>query len=148
MKASRNIRTGDTGHHPSSPPHQDPLPSHPLGGVVAGTLGAVGPRLVLLASPFADDTDRNIAYAVRACRDAIARGEAPLAPHLLYPRFLDDEVPDERELGMDCGKAWLGVADALVVYADLGVSAGMREEIGRAIRLCKTVEFRSIGAAP
>lgn len=46
---------------------------------------------VLLASPWAGDVERHRAYAIACVRDSIARGEAPLAPHLLYPPALNDD---------------------------------------------------------
>jgi hypothetical protein len=55
------------------------------------------------------------------------RGEAPIASHLLFPGILDDDVADERELGIKAGLAWLVIAEASVVYVDHGISAGMRQ---------------------
>jgi hypothetical protein len=40
--------------------------------------------------------------------------------------------------------AWLGVAEAAVVYTDRGISAGMREGIEAAARAGLAVEYRSI----
>lgn len=41
-------------------------------------------KLVLLESPYAGDTERNVDYGRRCLRDSIMRGEAPMASHLLY----------------------------------------------------------------
>jgi len=105
------------------------------------------PRLVILESPFAGEVDRNVAYARAALADCLRRGEAPLASHLLYTQagVLDDDEPEERRLGIEAGLAWGRVADATVVYADLGVSGGMREGIARAAREGRPVEHRSLG---
>ena len=62
------------------------------------------------------------------------KGYAPFAPHLLYPRFLDDNEPDERALGMAAGKAWLAVCDELWQWGAT-ISAGMAEEIALAHEL-------------
>lgn len=107
-------------------------------------------RRVILESPFAGDVERNVAYARRALRDSLMRGEAPIASHLLYtqPGVLDDTKPDERRHGIDAGLAWGVVADATVVYADLGVSRGMEQGIERARREGRTVEVRTIGVEP
>ncbi len=82
---------------------------------------------VILESPYAGDIEANVAYARRAVRDSLSRGEAPIASHLLYtqPGILDDQNPEERQWGIDAGLAWKAVAQASVVYADLGVSNGM-----------------------
>lgn len=62
----------------------------------------------------------------RAVRDSLARGEAPIASHLLYtqPGILCDEDPSERAWGISAGLAWGKVADATVLYADLGIVKG------------------------
>ena len=82
-------------------------------------------RLVVIESPFAGDRERNDRY-LRACiLDCLRRGESPFASHGLYPGALDDTIPAERELGIKAGVAWRRVADATVVYRDLGISGGM-----------------------
>jgi hypothetical protein len=103
-------------------------------------------RLVIIESPYAGDTEENVAYARAAVRDSLARGEAPIASHLLYtqPGVLDDAQPAERRLGIAAGLAWGCVAEATVVYADLGVSAGMEQGIHDANAGGRQVEFRSL----
>lgn len=85
-------------------------------------------RLVIVESPYAGDIETNTTYARAAVRDALQRGEAPIASHLLYPQFgiLREEVPEERLWGMDAGREWYRVADAVVFYVDLGWSHGMQ----------------------
>lgn len=84
-------------------------------------------RRVIIESPYAGDVAGNVKYARECLRDSLARGEAPLASHLLYtqPGVLDDTVPAEREAGIAAGHAWIKHADAVVVYCDLGISLGM-----------------------
>lgn len=77
-------------------------------------------------------------------RHSLAAGEAPLPPHMLYPQVLNDGDPAERELGIDAGCSWLACASALVVYADHGVSSGMKQEIEIATNLKIPIEFRYI----
>src|SRR5262245_37418815 len=88
-------------------------------------------RRIVLESPYKGDVQRNVEYARRCLPDCIARGEAPIASHLLYtqPGVLDDAVPEERARGIACGHAWIKMADALAVYIDHGISDGMREAI-------------------
>lgn len=104
-------------------------------------------RRVIVESPYAGDVDVNIAYGRRAIRDALQRGEAPIASHLLcaQPAVLDDAIPDEQELGADAGDAWLGVAEACVVYTDLGISDRMWRGIEAARAAGVPVEFRKLG---
>lgn len=104
-------------------------------------------KLVIIESPYAGDVETNTAYARRAVRDSLARGEAPIASHLLYtqPGVLDDAVPDERAWGISAGLAWRRVADMSVVYADYGVSTGMNYGIDCAKSSGVPVEYRYIG---
>lgn len=107
-------------------------------------------RRIILESPFAGDVERNIRYARRAVRDAVLRGDAPIASHLLFtqPGILDDSVESERTLGIEAGLAWGSVAEATVVYADHGISRGMQMGIERARAEGRAVETRYIGAEP
>jgi hypothetical protein len=104
-------------------------------------------KRVILESPYAGDVERNVAYARAALRDSLRRGEAPIASHLLYtqPGVLDDSVPEERRLGIDAGLEWGEVAEATVVYEDLGISPGMEQGIARAEREGRPIERRTIG---
>jgi hypothetical protein len=63
-------------------------------------------KLVVIESPYAGDVSRNVAFCEAACRYACEQGHAPLASHLLYTRFLDDDVPHERAHGIEAGLAW------------------------------------------
>ncbi len=107
----------------------------------------------MIESPFAGDVERNTRY-LRAClADCLARGEAPFASHAIYtqPGVLDDSDPAQRTIGIEAGFAWRDVAAATVVYADLGITAGMRAGIADAGRLCRGpahehgVEIRMLG---
>jgi hypothetical protein len=103
-------------------------------------------RRVILESPFAGDIERNVAYARACVRDSLSRGEAPIASHLLYtqPGVLRDEVPDERQWGIDAGLAWSAQAEATVVYTDHGISSGMKYGIANAEKAGRPIEFRSL----
>lgn len=107
-------------------------------------------RRVIVESPYAgaaEQIEENVRYARAACADCLARGEAPWASHLLYtqPGILRDEVPAERELGIEAGLAWGAAAEATAVYLDRGVSAGMERGIRRAVREGRVVELRWLG---
>ena len=103
-------------------------------------------RRVILESPYAGDVERNVDYARLCVRDALQRGEAPIASHLLFtqPGILRDEIPDERMLGINAGLAWIAAADAMVLYMDHGMSRGMRDAMVRAQRAGLPVELRCL----
>ena len=103
-------------------------------------------KLVILESPYAGNIPMNIQYARRCVRDSLLRGEAPIASHLLYTQdsILRDDIPEERQLGIDAGLAWKVVAQASVVYADLGITKGMQYGIDQAKEQGLEVEIRYI----
>ena len=106
-------------------------------------------KRVILESPFAGDVDRNIAYARACLRDCLQRGEAPIASHLLFtqPGVLRDDVPEERKLGIEAGFAWISVAEAMVVYADHGISPGMADAMKMAEERGLPVQKRRLDLA-
>ena len=100
---------------------------------------------VILESPYAGDVERNIEYARRCLKDSLERGESPIASHLLHTQVLDDNVVEEREIGIEAGLAWLDVADLHAFYLDYGWSRGMISALWRAVGMGKMVRFRNIG---
>lgn len=102
--------------------------------------------LVLIESPFAGDVDTNIRFARAAMRDSLNRGEAPFAMHLLYTQegILDDDIPEERAWGISAGFAWGKQAEKTVVYTNLGISAGMKFGIQKAMEAGRAVEYREL----
>ncbi|MBS6859880.1 DUF7768 domain-containing protein [Muriventricola aceti] len=91
-------------------------------------------KLIYIASPYAGDIEKNVAFAQRACRYAIHQGYIPIAVHLLYPQMLDDGDPAERELGLQLGQQLLRRCDELWVCGDR-ISSGMAREISEANQL-------------
>jgi hypothetical protein len=101
-------------------------------------------RRVILESPFSSHTAHNLSYARKALLDCLKRGESPIASHVLLTQVLDDSDAEQRALGIDAGHAWIEAADAVVVYTDLGISAGMRLGMERARASGRPVELRSL----
>ena len=106
-------------------------------------------KKVYICSRYRADADhttaQNIERALYACTYALIRGYAPFAPHLIYPRCLDDDDPREREQGMKAGQAFLAECDELWQWG-ASVSEGMAAEIALARELCiPTRVFNGIG---
>lgn len=101
---------------------------------------------MVIESPYAGDVERNTRYARAAMRDALVRGEFPIASHLLYtqPGILDDGDPHERRWGIEAGLAWGQHAQLVAVYTDLGVSQGMQLGIERAKARGQQVLYRCL----
>ena len=81
--------------------------------------------IVIIESPYAGDIEKNVDYLHRCMMDSINRFEAPFASHMVYPFYLDEDKPEEREDGIQLGFAWLAVAERQVFYIDNGFSEGM-----------------------
>ena len=87
--------------------------------------------LVYICSPYSGDIETNVEAAKRYSRLAVDKGFIPLTPHLLFPQFLDDDIPEERELGLFFGNALMSKCSEVWVFGER-ISAGMESEIKRA----------------
>ena len=87
--------------------------------------------IVFICSPYAGEVDENIRAARRYSRFAVDKGYIPIAPHLLFPQFLNDAAPNERQLGLFFGDALMSKCSEVWVFGSR-VSAGMETEIKRA----------------
>lgn len=72
--------------------------------------------IVYICSPYAGDVERNVAAARKYSRFAMERGYIPIAPHLLFPQFMDDSKPTERELGLFFGNAVMSKCSEVWVF--------------------------------
>ena len=100
---------------------------------------------VAIESPFAGDVERNKKYLARCVADCLKRGESPYASHAFFTQFLDDNVPERRELGIEAGFAWSTKADFFVFYCDYGISNGMAEAFETVKERNKKYLIRYIG---
>ena len=99
----------------------------------------------IVESPYRGDVARNKAYLDRCLLDSLRRVEAPIASHKIFTDILDDNSPNQRNIGIKAGLAWIQVADLMAVYTDFGISDGMENAMSRA-RLHKIpIELREIG---
>jgi len=99
-------------------------------------------KIAYICSPFSGDVAKNTENARRFCKFAVSEGYLPLAPHLLFPQFLDDDCPEERELGLTFALELLGKADELWVFG-MYWSEGMRREIALATE--RDIPIRYLG---
>ena len=90
-------------------------------------------KFVYVASPFAGDVEENIKKTKGYCKFVVDEGMIPLAPHLHYPQFLDDNNPQEREIGLMFSLSLLSKCDELWVFGR--ISKGVRGEIDTAEKI-------------
>lgn len=75
---------------------------------------------------------------------AYEKGYLPIAPHLLFPQFLDDEKEEERQAGIQMGLDLLLYCDEVWVFG--GITEGMLTEIAVAAGHGKRVRAMDPGA--
>ena len=51
-----------------------------------------------------EELEENIRVAKWAANKVVSEGKIPIAPHLYFPRFMDDSIAEERYFGMEAGK--------------------------------------------
>lgn len=98
--------------------------------------------IVYICSPFAGDIKTNIEAARRFSRFAVDNGYIPIAPHLLFPQFLNDKKLEERQLGLFFGNVMMSKCAEVWVFGE-NISSGMEAEIKRAKR--KNFRIRYFG---
>lgn len=96
--------------------------------------------LVYICSPLSGDVDRNQENARRYCRHAVDSGYIPLAPHIYFPQFMNDNSPKERNLAMFMDIVLLSKCSELWVFGDT-ISRGMAMEISKAQRKGQTIRY-------
>ncbi len=96
---------------------------------------------IYVASKYAGDVEANVAAAVDYCKYVISQNGIPVASHLLYLQMLDDNDPQERELGVMFGLSLLAICDEVWCFGDVSESAGVQQEIVEAKKLGKKVRF-------
>ncbi len=87
--------------------------------------------IVYICSPYAGAVSENVENARKYSRFAVDSGYIPIAPHLLFPQFLNDDDYKERQLGLFFGNALMSKCSEVWVFGDR-ISAGMDAEICRA----------------
>lgn len=84
-------------------------------------------KKVYICSPLRGDYETNTAKAVQYSREAALSGVLPITPHIYFTRFLNDEISEEREIGLQAGLELLSACDEIRVFGT--PTAGMAVEI-------------------
>lgn len=66
--------------------------------------------LIYICSPFSGDVAGNTKRTIDFCWFALAQGQIPLAPQLMFPQFMNDEDSDQRELAIFMDIVLMGTA--------------------------------------
>ena len=111
--------------------YYDPTTYTALSNIEAEERKARFRPVLYVCSPFSGNLESNVENTRRYCRFAVDSGFVPFAPHLLFPQFMYDEVPEERELALFMGIVRLTKCAELWVFGER-ISKGMSKEIHKA----------------
>ena len=109
--------------------YHDPTAYHASTNIQKDEKAARYRPLVYICSPYSGDTANNTEKAKKHCRFAVDNNAIPLAPHLLFPQFMNEEA--ERDLAMFMDLVLIGRCEQLWVFGDT-VTEGMKAEISKA----------------
>jgi len=87
--------------------------------------------LVFICSPYAGNIERNTERAREYSRFAVSQNCIPIAPHLLFPQFMEEDDPVQRELGIFFGLVLQSKCREVWVFGRT-ISKGMAVEIAKA----------------
>jgi hypothetical protein len=86
---------------------------------------------VFVCSPMKGDVEKNLKLAKFAARVLIGTGYIPIAPHLYFPQFLDDNDQYERIKGIKMGVELMKECDRMWIIGTT-ITNGMEYEINEA----------------
>lgn len=101
--------------------------------------------IAFVCSPFAGKMQINTKKAQEYLRTIFDHGYTPIAPHLLFPQFLDDGIPEERSESIKMNSVLIRKSHIMFVCGD-EISEGMKTEIPSPFGLGQTLIYaRSVG---
>lgn len=103
-------------------------------------------KRVYIASPYRTNSHEQRrtfdSYLEMCIRDSFSRGEAPYAPHYMYPPFMCRALTDAQ--CRNAADKYLAVCDKIAFYIDFDISPGMQDELDFAKAMKKPIEMRKI----
>lgn len=88
-------------------------------------------KKIFICSPFRGNIEENTKAAQFFAKVIIGTGRIPIAPHLYFPQFLDEDNPNERMNGIEMGLELMDVCDEVYVLG-FNITEGMRFELNHA----------------
>ena len=111
--------------------YHDPTACDALSNVIRDERRKAYRALVFICSPYAGDMEGNARLELTYCRFAVSQNYIPLAPHLYFPQFMDEDSLEERSLGITFGLVLQGRCREVWVFGRR-ISKGMAVEIEKA----------------
>ena len=105
-------------------------------GEIINRSAAVAKR-IYICTPYRagtqEDIDKNVEAAREICARIIKEGNCPVAPHLYFPQFMNDDNELEREFGLQAGLEALRNCDEIyALIKDDYISEGLARELSYA----------------
>jgi len=93
-------------------------------------------KVVFIAHPISGDVPGNSGKVLEICRRVHDRDTIPFVPYLVALQYLDDEVAEDRELGIEANLEFFhrGYIDEVWLFGDR-ISTGMEREVRLALEL-------------
>ena len=85
-------------------------------------------NIVYVCSPLSGDIDKNQQKACEYCKFVVEKGHIPMAVHLMFPRFMNDNNNVDRTKAITMGLDILARCDELWCFGK-NISEGMLEEL-------------------
>ena len=85
-------------------------------------------NIIYVCSPLSGDIDKNQQKACEYCKFVVEKGHIPMAVHLMFPRFMNDNNNVDRTKAITMGLDILSRCDELWCFGD-EVSEGMLKEL-------------------
>ena len=87
-------------------------------------------KTIFIAHPVNGDIRGNVAKVLQICEAVHTKDVIPVAPYLVSLQYLNDEVVEDRELGMEANHECfrLRYVDELWLFGDK-ISSGMHKEV-------------------
>lgn len=101
-------------------------------------------KLVFVSSPLRGDFKKNEERARMFCKWVMLKhGAIPIAPHVIFTQWLDDDCFEEQQLGLEAGFDLLKICDEIWVFCkdEAQASPGMKLEIGLAQSIGKPLKL-------
>lgn len=96
-------------------------------------------KKAFICSPYRGNEKSNVEQAYKYCKQTLDAGFIPIAPHTIFPNFMDDSVKEERELGIEMGLDLMKLCSEVWVFGT--PTEGMKLEIAKAEELGITLKF-------
>jgi hypothetical protein len=102
------------------------------------------PKVVFIAHPIGGNVQANIKKVVKLCKELHTKDIVPIAPYLQTLQYLNDNIPEERELGIDICREYFKrkTMDELWICGSV-ISKGMKEEIKLAKKYNIPIKFHN-----